>query len=163
MHGAIIQISKEPIGEDNSINVDKYYNGTFVPEHADYVRKMTDSERTAEITSLDSWLREIDCGKIEDDVLYVTNKENFFKEPYENFNQTLESLNQRNDFKTFVKGYTMEWAIRRLGVVFNGLHSYYVDWNDDEATDDALTLTDLFRELNDGDKIYIGELIDYHW
>ena len=93
MHSRIFQVSTNPINETDYIDECCYWDHWFINEVADYVANSTDRDGDIE------WLMEYSKGIIisEDEngkFLIVTDKEKYFKNAFENFQEAINKVSK---------------------------------------------------------------------
>jgi hypothetical protein len=153
MHSRIFQISFDPIEKKEYIVESNYWDHWFVREIADYVNGNTD--RDDDIKWLEDCCDGFVFGKDDDgEYFIVENKEEYFKEKFERFMQTLDKI-KNYTLKDFTNGFFEMWTLKDA---YEDKFGFYVD-----ADGELMNLDDFVRGCAKGEKYYIGGTIDYHW
>ena len=154
MHSRIFQVSTNPINETDYIDECCYWDHWFINEVADYVANSTDRDGDIE------WLMEYSKGIIisEDEngkFLIVTDKEKYFKNAFENFQEAINKVSKYT-IDDFIQSSSYEiWKIKDS---YENMFGFYIDCNDD------LMSLDRFVRLSPiNKKYYIGGTVDYHF
>jgi hypothetical protein len=160
MHSRIFQVSNSPIGKDNYITPDDFYEHWFTNSIADYVDT---SNRTDDI----EWLRKtlqpnnpnVEFGKDTQGKYFSFNadfKTLYFKPKFESF---MKAVNEaaRSSLEEFASDSEMGMIVFRIKTMYDDKYSFYF-YEDDEF----ITMDEFIRYAREGQKYYIGGTIDYH-
>lgn len=159
MHGRILQISKNPIPEENYIDECRYCDH-WILSRFDYIVDMYTSdskERREEIEYILEGVAGIKYDPAEC-TLTVTDKEAFFRPAYHTFMSKLYEL-ENCSLEAFAS-LRSEMPFFELQNAFEDEFALYVD--DNEEMDGVLTLSAWMRYRKNGDKVYLGSVLDYH-
>lgn len=138
MHGRILQISKNPIPEENYI-ADWQYNDHWILSRFDYIVDMYTSdskERREEIEYIFKGVAGVEYDPVEC-TLTVTDKEAFFRPAYHTFMSKLHEL-ANCSLEAFASP-RLELPFFQLQSAFDDEFALYVD--DDGERDGLLTLS----------------------
>lgn len=154
MHSRIFQVSTNPINKIDYIDESHYWDHWFLNEVADYVDNSADRDDDIE------WLMEYGKGIIisEDEhgkFLIVTDKEKYFKNAFENFQEAINKVSKYT-IDDFIQGSSYEiWLIKDS---YEDRFGFYIDY------DNGLMPLDKFVRLSTiNKKYYIGGTVDYHF
>lgn len=163
MHSRIIQISHEPIAEEDYLDEYRYVDG-FVGHIADYV---SESDRASDI----DWLENCLNGAIEvskdKSFFWVTDKAKYFERKFEGFQEyarklsgfTLEDFAGDGEAREW--GESLDSVMWKLRSIYDDEYAFYVDDGDEYAGIE--TLDSFMRRAVNGDKYYLGATFDYHF
>ena len=163
MHSRIIQISKEPINEDDYLSEDKYYD-IVCGALADYVDGDTDRDDDIE------WF----IGCLGDSISYnkdeqsftIIDKEKYFDKAFEHFQELLKKLSDTT-LKVFSgigkkeEIYQFTTDMYSLKSTYDDEFSFYIDDNGEYFG--MSTIDNFMRNVENNTKFYIGTTIDYHF
>lgn len=156
MHSNIIQISKNPIEEEEWVSPSNFYENS--DDFADWIGDEYDEEdRKAEIENLVSCFDGV--FTLEDDHLVFNGLGEFTKEWYEYIRECVAQLKDgKVDDKKLFK---IKKAVERTHL---GIYSrfYIEDWNGYAAPAEDF-IDYLQKQMKVGDRLYIGAVIDYHF
>ncbi len=157
MHSTIFQISRERIDKQDYIKESKYYENS-IGRITDYAA-IRPGEREAEIEYLRRNLEGI--AEFDGDSFCMLNKKVYFLEKYSCFKKELRSLSAVtiDDFISAYAGQTSS-GIWKLRQVYENQYGAYVDDNYGELG--LITFDEFMRTVDNGDKFYIGAVLDYH-
>ncbi len=152
MHSRICQLSQKPIDKSDYITEDMFYDD-FVGTVGDYVQE-SPTGRKEDI----EWLMAIieDYGAIynssEESILFpIGFKENYFKESYEKLKEAVQNMS----LEQFASDSIIVSTLKLLIDSKYGFYIYTTHWQ---------TLDNFVRcELKEGEKYYIGGILDYHF
>lgn len=155
MHSRIFQVSRKPITEDNYMIEADFYDHWFTREIADYVD--SDTYRDDDI----SWLAKLDGIEVcvddnGNDYFIVVDKELYFKNQYNVFIKAINNLTRctLSEFSTGIN------EMYYLNSFYNDKFGIYIQ---DDDRFGLVTLDEFMRNVENGDKLYIGCTLDYHW
>lgn len=154
MHSRIFQVDTNPINETDYIDECCYWDHWFINEVADYVANSTDRDGDIE------WLMEYSKGIIisEDEngkFLIVTDKEKYFKNAFENFQEAINKVSKYT-IDDFIQSSSYEiWKIKDS---YENRFGFYIDCNYD-----LMSLDRFVRLFTINLKYYIGGTVDYHF
>lgn len=156
MHDKIIQIDNKPIKEEDYIDESEFYDHWFIGSIADYVNDVPSSDRRSVIKDvLDRPGLKYDQNK---DTLTIVDKRSYFEYKYHEFRKCIEKLSawSIDEFSSRDPDYTF---ITLKDMYEDKFGTYLYDTNDCVM----YCLDEWVRDSNDGDTIFIGNVIDYHW
>lgn len=148
MHCKIFELSKKPI--KNRINEDTFMDGddSFVGSIADYVQDIDDTYEDA----IKALLYELGASAIynkEENSITIVHKNMFLKVNFDKFKELTKdaTYEQFNDW----------YWVSQVQNCLTDKYGTYIYYNYPKPIDDFM------REVKDGDKFYIGGILDYHY
>ena len=158
MHSKIIQISKEPIEEENYISESDYYE-SFVGSIADYVADLEDDEVESEKRDFISSLEKRGIVKGDNgNEFTIVNKTKFFEGLYEEFVSHVQKLADAT-LEAFCNG-KLDDAMYCLNTSYKNKYDIYID--DKGEWYGLVPLSEFMRSVNNGETFYLGGAVDYH-
>jgi len=183
MHSFVIQLAKKPVAKEDYIRKAYLKETGFIPWMTDGVED-TDSPTFPELTLISregylDFLKELTSTRWkgitvdeETQTLTITDKKEYFKEQYSEFQKALKELTDAS-FDDFVCGLD---AVDELDRAYDDDHYVYVVFMDEpyyeegEEKPDVVpliptlyTFHDFLRCFEDGSLFYIGNIINYHY
>lgn len=154
MHSRLFQISDQPVYEDDFTSEYDYYDG-FVGGIADSIRKEAGYDRRQGIKELRNLLQGAAEVDVKNGRIKIIDKMKYFEPMFRQFKKHLASVNGMSleDFA----GANIYHA-NKMFDAFVRRYEFYVDWGGMYET-----LDELMREVQNGDKLYVGAVFDYHW
>lgn len=147
MHSRIIQLSHQPITEDEYITEELFYDW-FVGTIADYVSSTADRE--GDIDWFTSYLSYFGAERKDDTVYFPDNfKENYFKERLEKLKDRVSKITLEDFYDSAVT-----YGLVKL---INDKYGFYV------YLDYLMPLDDFVRKLKGNETFYFGNIIDYRF
>ena len=149
MHCNVFELSRKPIKESDRMNENTLMdNDSFVGYVADYV---ADIDEPYEDTV--GWLvNELGASVVynnEDNSITFVHKDMFFKQDYDKFRELIKGV-------TFKKFLDWKWVHQVKSCLSQ-------DWGTYIYFDYPMNINDFIRDhVKDGDKFYIGGVVDYH-
>lgn len=156
MHDKIIQISDEPIDEDDYIDESKFYDHWFLVNIADYIQDVPSSERRSVIKNfLDRPGLKYNHNK---DTLTIIDKRLYFEYKYDEFKKCIEEIREWSidDFSSNDPNF----IFIKLKDMYEDKYGTYIYDTKDRC---LYCLDEWIRDSDDGDVFYVGNVIDYHW
>lgn len=159
MHSKIFQMSEEPIKPDDYKTADDYLDTGFM-QIADYTDDLDDEGRKGCIEWLAKYLES--GAEIKDGVLEIKDKKKLFERSFESFKAAASQLTFIS-FDNFcepefsAEAEDMGYAMYKLNAAYSDKYGFYVD-----IDDFPVPINDFLRRAHDGDRYYIGAVIDYH-
>lgn len=158
MHSKIFQISREPIETYKEAN--DYLDTGFMAV-ADYTDDISNSDRSCCIDRLSKYLG--DGADIKDNVMTIKDKKTILLKKLQSFRRTLLLLQSitEDDFcsPVFSGGERgIDSLMYHLNESFSDKYGFYVD-----IDDLPIPITDFLRNTENGERYYIGAVIDYHF
>lgn len=156
MHSNIIQISKNPIEKEELVNpIDFYENSS---DFADYIGDEKDEEQRQEVIE---WMAEDFDGifSLEGDHLVFNGLGDFTKRWYDYIRERTSQL--KDGEVDDMKLYKIKTAVERTHLEIYS-RFYIENWNGYAAPMEDL-VDYLKNRMKQGDKLYIGAIIDYHF
>jgi len=155
MHSRIIEArdTKEDIGE--GICEADFYDDSSVEEFSDYICDLEEEENPGD------WLDRPGLRyDPEERTLTIVSKMDYFAAKHDEFLEALERLSTASlsDFSSGGLGADM-WKLRDVYEDRYEVHLYGLDY----YGNGLCTLDDWVRSMPDGTKVYIGNMLDYHW
>lgn len=152
MHSRVIQLSLEPISNENYIEAD-YENG-FLSTIADYTSE--DTDRNEDIKWIDDYIKDYGAELNND------NKSFYFPRGFKNkyFEKRFECLKEMIDkmsLNTFSCSDSVVYNIDNLSC---NKYGFYISIDNDN---EYIPLDSFVRNLNEDTTYYIGGTLDYHF
>lgn len=158
MHGKIFQITKEKYNESAWISSDDYYDHWFVGAIADYVSDDVDRKECIE------WLKTSLNGaiNIRGNILTIVDKGKYFERKFAEFREQLDALTKISA-EQFMgnEPSDIDMTVYRLKEAYDDKYGYYVD--DCGEWGGLGTFDDFMRRSTNGERYYIGGIVDYHF
>ena len=156
MHSKIFQVSKTPISKKDWIYADMYLE-SFVGRVADYTDDIDDAARKVWLENL-SRVPGLSVSNVSEQLMIVS-KEEYFREYYKEFKEMIDKLSKVS-LRDFCEAHqSFELNAFRLQSSISDEFGYYVDIDEGYP----MPLQDYVRCCDDGDKLYIGGIVDYHY
>lgn len=160
MHSKIFQLSTEPISKEDYKTADDYVDTGFM-QIADYTDDMDDEDRESCIDWFSKYLAS--GAELKNGVLEIKDKKKLLEGQFQTFRKTAGLLQyvSLDDFcePEFSKGTEdLGYLMYTLDAAYSDKYGYYVDIDDYPAP-----LSDFLRRAHNGDRYYIGAVIDYHF
>lgn len=160
MHSKIFQLSTEPISKEDYKTADDYVDTGFM-QIADYTDDMDDEDRESCIDWFSKYL--VSGAEIKNGVLEIKDKKKLLEGQFQTFRKTAGLLQyvSLDDFcePEFSKGTEdLGYLMYTLDAAYSDKYGYYVD-----IDDYPVPLSDFLRRAHNGDRYYIGAVIDYHF
>lgn len=157
MHSNIIQLSKQPIDREEWATPEQFYDNSG--DFADYIGDYKDDETRKEIIA---WMASDEFGGIfslEGDHLVFNGLGDFLRDWYTCIKVTAAELNH-NEFDS-MKLFKVKQAVKQThcGVCSR----FYIENWDGYAAPMEDLIGFCKSQLNEGDKVYVGAIIDYHF
>lgn len=158
MHSKIFQVSRDPLTRDDWVSEFHYYDN-FVGRIADYLERIGDGKGRRSCIEDLSMHNGIIANPISE-TLTIKSKIEFFRGYYEDFKNAVDNLREISIYDFSDSSFMLSMDMYRLNAAVSNEFNYYI-----EDTDgcDLVTLQDFVRTHKDGDRFYIGAIIDYHF
>jgi len=162
MHSKIIQISEKPISKRSFVSESQYYDD-FVGRIADYVDELREDYRCDCVKSClggDAFVVAEDGKSFE-----VVDKDSYFRPRYDQFMKTLNDLKDATleDFagSSLRPHYEFSYKVSLMASSYEDDYDIYVDDNGEKYG--LIPLDQFMRYAQNGEKYYVGNVIDYHF
>ena len=158
MHSKIYQVGLKPMSEDDYVNEEHFLESSS--SYADYIGDALEGEERKEcIKNLAESLKEIFDYNEEEEALVYKGMGTFIHDWYEDIKAEVNCLNE-NEVHGIVlariRNATRQTHLRLCS------RFYIENWND--AADPLAELIEYVSwKMEVGDKLYIGNVIDFHW
>lgn len=152
MHSRIIELSTQPISEDERISESDYYDNGFIGNIADYVNGKTNRER--DIKWFIAFLKAKDIIVANTDESFTMGenvREKFFKERYEQLKNHMGNMSLEEFCSDSLNVYQFKTYIENK-------YGFYI--HNDGCYE---TLDNFMRYVLDGQTWYFGGTLDYHF
>lgn len=156
MHSRIFQISREPISKDEYISEADFYDNGFIGNIADYVSDDTDRESDIE------WLKQRLEGVADfnGDSFTIKDQRKYFEKSFSDFLEAIKdiSLLTFEDFCTDANDFN--YKMYKLESAYRDEFEFYINDIGGYGTE---PFDDFMRRAKNGDVLYIGATLDYHF
>ena len=128
----------------------------FLHEIADYVWNLSPEHQEESI----QWLKEMPGISVSGKELTITDKKAYFSESFELFQEGLKKLRCKTleEYAGTATAFDMLQLMRRVRDKFD---IYVLDST--EGDDDLMPISDFLRFHKDGEKFFLGSVLDYHY
>lgn len=162
-HSVILQISKQPIKEDDYFCANSYYfddGGNVIGGAVDYIRDMDEQEMKEALENLEFYQKDgyykgfaIDA---KERTLTIVSKAEYFKDKYADVQKACQEILDMG-IDGFV-GPHAAFVIMNIGYYGNDAYGLQLSEYDGSCN----SMDYFMRVADEGDKYYIGAVIDYH-
>ena len=155
-HNLILQLSRNPIPEDELLVEDDYYDNGFIGGDVDYV---TDSDAETDVRRLSSGLKDIVRFDFENRTISFIFRDKFFRPRYDKFVEEMKKLLDDLSYEKFVSSDLddFELGLYRLNLLSDDRRGFRVHF---EGT--PMSFSEFLRFAKDGEVFYYGNTLDYH-
>jgi len=154
MHSTIFQLEEKPLRFEEDFATEEDFYDDFVGVIADYVSD--DVDRDVEIQYFVKYLEKygVKYNAKEQSIIFLKGfKEKYFKERFFKLKEAVQKLT----FENFIKDTLEVWEIKNL---IDEKYGIYIYSNESSW----MTLDEFVRcNLKEGQKYYIGTVLDYHF
>lgn len=158
-HSVILQISKQPIKEEDYFCADSYYyddGGNVIGNAVDYIRDLSLTEMQEELKSMEFFQHKGFAIDAKERTLTIVSKAAYFEEKYAKVQKACQEMLDMG-MDGFIEPHAA-FVIMNIG--YYGNDDYGLQLSEYDGSCDSMDY--FMRVAHEGDVYYIGAVIDYH-